>query len=90
MAPGVGHCGGGNGPQPQGLFDAVVNWVEHRKAPDTILASTTLSDGTLQTRPLCPYPEQARYKGRGSTNDAANFVCKVVKHDGDDDEDGDD
>ena len=41
MAPGVGHCGGGNGPQPQGLFNAVVNWVEHAQAPDTILATKT-------------------------------------------------
>ncbi len=90
MAPGVGHCGGGNGPQPQGLFDAVVNWVEHGKAPDTVLASKALPDGSMQTRPLCPYPEQARYKGHGSTDDAANFVCNVSKHDGDDDEDGDD
>ena len=39
MAPGVGHCGGGDGPQPQGLFEAVVDWVEHGKAPEQILAT---------------------------------------------------
>ena len=37
-APGVGHCGGGAGPQPQGLFDALVNWVENKVPPKTITA----------------------------------------------------
>jgi hypothetical protein len=27
------------------------------------------------TRPICPYPQQTRYKGGGVTNDAANFIC---------------
>ncbi len=75
MAPGVGHCGGGSGPQPQALFDAVVNWVEHGQAPETILASKAIPGGT-QTRPLCPYPTFAVYTGSGSTDDAANFVCE--------------
>jgi hypothetical protein len=69
-APGVGHCGGGNGPQPQNLFGALVNWVENGVAPDQILAS-----GGGRTRPLCPYPQTAIYNGSGSTNDAANFHC---------------
>jgi hypothetical protein len=69
-APGVGHCGGGVGPQPQNLFGALVNWVENDVAPDTILAS-----GGGRTRPLCPYPQTAIYNGSGSTNDAANFHC---------------
>ena len=90
MAPGVGHCGGGSGPQPQGLFNAVVDWVEHGKAPDTILAAKALAGGGTQTRPLCPYPAFAHYTGKGSTDDAANFACRPAKHDGDDDEDGDD
>jgi len=75
MAPGVGHCGGGNGPQPQDLFNGVVNWVEKSKAPNTILASKAIPGGT-QTRPLCPYPTFAHYDGSGSTDDAANFVCR--------------
>jgi hypothetical protein len=74
MSPGVGHCGGGSGPQPQGLFDAVVNWVEHGVAPDRILASKAVAGGT-QTRPLCPYPALAHWTGAGSTDEAANFVC---------------
>ena len=76
MAPGVGHCGGGTGPQPQNLFGTLVSWVETGVAPATILSSRTVS-GVTQTRPLCPYPASAMYSGTGSTNDAANFVCAV-------------
>ncbi len=75
MAPGVGHCGGGNGPQPQNQFQAVVDWVEKGIAPDRIIASKSLGAGATQTRPLCPYPAVAKYIGSGSTDDAANFVC---------------
>ena len=73
-APGVGHCSGGSGPQPQGLFDALVNWVENGVAPESILATQTVS-GVPRSRPLCPYPQTAIYNGSGSTNDAANFHC---------------
>ena len=69
-APGVGHCGGGVGPQPQGLFGALVAWVENGKAPKQILATTT-----TRSRPLCPYPQTAIYNGSGSTDDASNFHC---------------
>jgi hypothetical protein len=74
-APGVAHCGGGSGPQPQGLFDALVNWVEHGTAPDRILAQNTSAGVVTRTRPLCPYPKTAIYDGSGSTDDAANFHC---------------
>ena len=72
-APGVGHCGGGVGPQPQNLFGALVNWVENGVAPNTILAQ----GGAVptRTRPLCPYPTTAIYNGSGSTDSAANFHC---------------
>jgi hypothetical protein len=76
MAPGVGHCGGGNGPQPQAIFDAVVNWVEKNQAPEQILAARTSGGVVTQTRPLCPYPKFAHYAGTGSTDDATNFVCE--------------
>ena len=65
MAPGVGHCGGGNGPQPQALFDAVVNWVEHDQAPETILATKsagskkapmTAAKMPLRLMPQCASP----------------------------------
>jgi hypothetical protein len=73
-APGVAHCGGGVGPQPQNLFGALVNWVENEVVPEQILAQVT-SGGVTRTRPLCPYPQTAIYKGSGSTDDAANFRC---------------
>jgi hypothetical protein len=90
MAPGVGHCAGGPGPQPQGLFDAVVNWVEKRQAPDRILATKATAGIVTSSRPLCPYPAFARYTGTGSTDDAANFVCRASfgLDDQDDDEAG--
>jgi hypothetical protein len=76
MAPGVSHCAGGPGPQPQRPFDSVVNWVEKGIAPDTILASKS-AGGVTQTRPLCPYPAVAHWKGTGSTDDAASFSCSL-------------
>jgi hypothetical protein len=68
--PGVAHCAGGVGPQPQNLFGALVNWVENGVAPEQILAS-----GGGRTRPLCPYPQTAIYNGSGDPNSAASFHC---------------
>jgi len=75
MVPGMFHCGGGVG---TGTFDPdtpLVNWVENGKAPDTIAASQVSRGQTTRSRPLCPYPQIARYKGSGSPDDAANFSC---------------
>jgi hypothetical protein len=74
-APGVGHCGGGAGPQPQNLFGALVDWVENGAAPASILATNTTGGVVTRSRPLCPYPTTAIYNGAGSTDDAANFHC---------------
>ena len=74
-APGVGHCGGGSGPQPQNLFDALVNWVENDVAPAQILATNTSGGVVTRSRPLCPYPQTAIYNGSGNINDAASFHC---------------
>jgi hypothetical protein len=74
-APGVAHCGGGAGPQPQNLFNTLVNWVENGKAPDQILSQITTGGVVTRTRPLCPYPQTAIYNGSGSTDDASNFHC---------------
>ncbi len=74
-APGVAHCGGGAGPQPQNLFDALVKWVENDEAPDVIQAKGGVGAPPTRTRPLCPYPQTAVYNGTGSTDDAANFHC---------------
>jgi tannase/feruloyl esterase len=78
LAPGVGHCGGGSGPAPTGQLAAVIDWVENGKAPETLTALRRDSTGTVtRSRPLCLYPSTARYKGQGSTDDAANFACRA-------------
>jgi feruloyl esterase len=76
MAPGVGHCGGGAGPAPYGQLDALRAWVEDGKAPETLTAARRDQTGTItRSRPLCQYPLVAKFKGSGSTDDAASFVC---------------
>jgi len=76
LAPGVGHCGGGPGPQPTGQFDAVVRWVEEGQAPE-VLNAVWRDGAVVRRRPLCQFPMVARYKGSGSTDDTANFTCVV-------------
>jgi feruloyl esterase len=96
LVPGMGHCGGGAGPNdfgniPSGnrasmLLDAEHNilsaleaWVENGTAPKKIIGTgTAANDPTIKlTRPLCPYPQVARYRGAGDPNDAANFSCEM-------------
>lgn len=78
MAPGMGHCGGGEGPNTFDMLTALERWVEGGIAPDQIAASITRPTAMLdRSRPLCPYPQVAVYKGTGSTDDAANFVCRL-------------
>ncbi len=89
MAPGVLHCGGGPGPDLFGaagadapipdadhdLLSALERWVEKGVAPGPVIASKVADGKLVRTRPLCPYPEKARYTGKGSTDEAANFRC---------------
>ena len=77
MVPGMGHCSGGPGPNQAGFMEAMERWREAGQAPDEITAYHVSNNRVDMTRPLCPYPQVARYKGVGSTNDAANFVCKA-------------
>ena len=76
MAPGMGHCGGGAGPNDFDELAALEQWVENGKAPDLIVASRSRDGKVERTRPLCPFPQVASYKGSGSIDDAGNFVCK--------------
>jgi feruloyl esterase len=75
MAPGMGHCGGGEGPNEFDALAALEQWTEAEKAPGAILASKVTDGRVVRTRPLCPYPQIATYKGSGSIDDASNFVC---------------
>ena len=77
LAPGMGHCGGGEGPNTFDAVDALERWVERGQAPARIEASHSSNGQIDRTRPLCPYPQVARYTGTGSIDDAANFVCRV-------------
>jgi hypothetical protein len=74
MAPGVGHCSGGPGHQPQRAFEAVVDWVEKGIAPDTLPASRTVQ-GIVESRPLCPYPALATWDGKSPTGQASSYTC---------------
>ena len=71
-APGVAHCGGGPGPQPnqESMFQQMVNWVENGVAPDTVPTS-----GGGRTRMACPFPQQAIYDRIGNPNLASSWTC---------------
>ena len=73
----MNHCRGGDGPCNFDVVSVLEQWVESKKAPDRILASREVEGKTVRTRPLCPYPQVAKYKGSGSTDDGANFVCSA-------------
>jgi feruloyl esterase len=54
---------------------AIIDWVEADKAPDSLLAKKMSAGDVVRTRPLCPYPQVARYDGAGSIDNADNFRC---------------
>jgi feruloyl esterase len=89
MAPGMYHCGGGPGadvfggsgrPNAPGdaerdILWALIRWVEEGRAPDRIVATKFDGEVPRFTRPLCPFPQTARYDGSGSVDSAASFAC---------------
>jgi len=91
MVPGMGHCAGGPGPsafgqlgipsakgERFGIFTALEQWVETGKQPAAIIATKYTADKKVEmTRPLCPYPQVAKYSGTGDQNDADSFSCKL-------------
>ena len=76
MAPGMQHCGGGPGPNQINYMAVMERWREGNVAPETMTAYHVTNNRVDMVRPLCAYPQVATYKGAGSPNDAANFVCK--------------
>jgi feruloyl esterase len=76
MAPGYNHCRGGAGPSVFDMQAALEIWVERGEAPESVIARRHRDGRQDRSRPLCPYPRVAVYKGRGDTNDAANFQCQ--------------
>ncbi|KAM0415557.1 hypothetical protein ACHAPD_006758 [Fusarium lateritium] len=74
-APGVSHCYGGHGGQPQTSFDALRAWVENGTVPETLPVSYTDKNGTLNSRFLCLYPKKVRYNGQGNTGLKISYTC---------------
>ncbi len=77
MVPGMNHCGGGDGTASFDMLTALEQWVEKQQAPDRIPASHVIDGRVDRTRPLCPYPQVAKFKGTGSPDEAASFVCQA-------------
>ena len=81
MVPGLTHCQAATGEFDAGWHGRMVleleQWIKNKKAPTRIIASSFKEGKVVRTRPLCPYPQAATYKGTGSTDDAANYTCKA-------------
>jgi feruloyl esterase len=77
MLPGVGHCRGGVGPDQADWMDALVRWVENRQPPSSIVGRRLEQGKVVMTRPFCPHPQVAQYKGSGDTSDAGSFECRA-------------
>jgi feruloyl esterase len=67
------------GPDRNDAVTAVIDWVEKGKAPDQLIASKVTNGTVVRTRPLCPYPQVARYKGEGSIDEASSFSCVATR-----------
>jgi hypothetical protein len=75
LVPGMRHCGGGPALDQFDMLSAIVSWVEKGTAPQEVIATGRAFPG--RSRPLCPYPQHAQYKGTGDSQDARNFECTV-------------
>ena len=75
MVPGMAHCSGGEGPDSFDKIAVMEDWVERGKTPLRIVAAHRTAGKVDRTRPLCAYPQVAKYKGSGSVDDAGSFVC---------------
>ena len=75
MVPGMNHCQGGAGTDTFDKVGTLERWVEQGRTPTQIIASHLTNGQVDRTRPLCPFGQVAKWKGAGSTDDAANFSC---------------
>ena len=76
MVPGMIECNGGPGTDTFDMLGVMRRWVEGSQAPNEVIASRVEHGTVVRTRPLCPYPLVATYRGSGSTDAARNFVCR--------------
>ncbi len=79
MVPGMQHCTGGPVTFSFDSLSALEQWVEQGKAPDQMPAAHLTAGKVDRMRPLSPYPQVAKHKGTGSTDDAANFICSITQ-----------
>jgi feruloyl esterase len=79
LAPGVGHCGGGAGPDTFDTAILILAWVEQGIPPDQIIASKVVNGVTTFSRPVCPYPALPRYSGVGDPTQADSFKCVATR-----------
>ena len=79
LVPGGFHCWGGLGADRFDAMTALINWVEGGTAPEHITAIEMNDDKIVREHPLCPYPETARYRGRGDTTKTASYRCAVIQ-----------
>ena len=77
MMPGVGHCRGGHGPDEFDALGILEAWREQAQAPESVVAVQRQGGNVVRSRPLCPYPQSARYSGSGSIDEANNFTCSA-------------
>lgn len=88
MAPGMDHCAGGNGPSEFDTLGIIDEWATTGLAPNRIVATRPTEVPAMpgapaspprepMSRPLCPWPQVAKYKGTGSTAEAENFACAM-------------
>jgi len=76
MVPGMGHCGGGDGASTFDMVSVLDGWRDGGKAPERIEAARMRGGAVDRTRPLCAWPQSAKYTGTGSIDDGKNFVCR--------------
>ena len=84
MVPGMNHCGGGPGTTTFDMLAALEQWVEKKQAPAQIPASRVTDGKVERTRPLCPYPANAVWDGKGDPTLAESFRCvtpRWLEHD---------
>jgi feruloyl esterase len=79
MIPGMFHCRGGVGCDEADYFTPLVEWVEKGVAPQVIDGKRIVNNAPVLTRPHCPYPQAAQYKGSGDVSQAENFRCTTSK-----------
>jgi len=79
FVPGMFHCFGGTGPSVFDGLTPLLGWVEKGETPKQIIATQPAANGALgRSRPLCPYPQVASYKGAGSVDAASSFECRIL------------